>query len=77
MFCRYLGREMGKQEAFDYLSSLGFWDEKLLERVRRNNNVIKVGVGYTLIGHFIEWVEDYDSAVRDGAGQDTAAAMSN
>lgn len=64
MFCRYLGLNMNKYKAFDYLSEQGFWDEKLLERIRENNDIITVGMGYMLIEDFLEWVGYEDPAQK-------------
>ncbi len=64
MFCRYLGLNMNKQKAFQYLEEQGFWDGELLAKIHANEDVITVGMGYMLIEDFIEWVGYEDPALK-------------
>lgn len=64
MFCRYLGLNMNKQQAYDYLARGDFWDEELLNKIHANNDVITVGMGYMLIEDFIEWVGYEDPSLK-------------
>lgn len=50
-----------KNDAYDYFVNEGFWDDMLLKRISRNNNIITNGMGYMLIKNFLE-----KSAVEDG-----------
>lgn len=55
LLCRYLGEQLDQQAAIDYLAELDFWQPWLLEWIEAHNNVLNVGMGYTLIADFIKW----------------------
>jgi len=55
LMCRYLGKNLDRQESFAYLYEQGFWGDQMLSRIPEGN--IKVGLGYSLINRFIKWVQ--------------------
>jgi len=56
LMCLYLGKNVDKYEAFNYLYGQGFFDDRVLSRIPTGN--VTVGFGYSLIQNYIEWVED-------------------